>query len=76
MFQYIIKMYDLNEEITQIKGIVIGTDFVDAVEHLVATYDKDLESIELLIPIGDGICYELSDDGMKEMDRVREDWIW
>lgn len=76
MFQYIIEMYNIEEKLVQVKGIVIGADFIEAVQHLMETYDKDMESIKLLVPVGDGDCYELSDEGMKEIDKVRENWIW
>ena len=77
MFQYIIDMYDIEDDkLTQIQGIVIGADFIEAVQHLMETYGKDMESIKLLVPVGDGDCYELSDEGMKEIDKVRENWIW
>ena len=76
MFQYIIEMYNIDEKLTQIQGIVIGADFIEAVQHLMETYGKDMDSIKLLVPVGDGDCYELSDEGMKEIDKVRENWIW
>lgn len=77
MFQYKIKVYDADDDKTiKVMGIVIGNNFVQAMENLSDHYGDDLLEVVLLIPVGNDNCYELSEDGMSAIDEVRKNFIW
>lgn len=77
MFQYKIKIYDaINDKNIEAMGIVIGNDFVQAMENLSGHYMHELLEVVLLTPVGNDNCYELSEDGMSAIDEVRKNFIW
>lgn len=77
MFQYKVKLYNaVDDENVEAMGICFGEDFVQAMENLLNHYGEDLLEVVLLVPVGTGKCYELSEMGMSAIDEVRKNFIW
>lgn len=77
MFQYKVKVYNaIDDKDVEVMGICFGEDFVQAMENLLNYYGQNLDEVVLLVPVGNNSCYELSEEGMSAIDKVRENFVW
>lgn len=75
IFLFKIRVWE-DEELQDRQGFACGKSYSDMVKNLEDYYGATLEEISWLTQVGNDKVYELSNEGMDEFLKIKDNFIW